>query len=312
MEDYKYSFTIEIAGVPVEVRCIYPENAAFFKDYIVGDVCDIGASGGVPPLTDEGVSGGVLPRTDKEASCGILPRTDEPKDSAVSFARDSEGGKTAFLVAPTKADRERIQSNFDEIARRDGTPAAAHSDLFLENNAIHSLLANGLVSRGVLLMHGSALCMDGAAYIFTAKSGTGKSTHARLWRETFGDRVWMINDDKPMLRFTDRGVEVCGTPWNGKHHLGRNASAPLSAIAWLTRDATNHVERMSPADAFPQLMRQCYFSREPLVSAKIVALEKRLLSETAFYKLSCNMEPEAAIVAWEGMSGMKFIKEDDL
>ena len=81
--------------------------------------------------------------------------------------------------------------------------------------------------------------MDGAAYLFTAPSGTGKSTHTRLWREVFGDRVWMINDDKPMLRISENLVTAYGTPWNGKHHISRNASAPLKAIVQLNRGKEN-------------------------------------------------------------------------
>ena len=78
--------------------------------------------------------------------------------------------------------------------------------------------------------------MDGEAYIFTAVSGTGKSTHAMLWREVFGERVRMINDDKPLIRITPEGKAVVyGTPWDGKHHLSKNSAFPLKAICWLTR-----------------------------------------------------------------------------
>ena len=121
---------------------------------------------------------------------------------------------------------------------------------------LHALLAEKLVAYGALLMHGSALCMDGNAYIFTAKSGTGKSTHARLWREAFGDRVWMINDDKPMIRVDE--MRVYGTPWDGKHHLSRNASAPLKAIVKLERAEENRVAPLAKADAF-----QAAPSRQP-------------------------------------------------
>ena len=67
--------------------------------------------------------------------------------------------------------------------------------------------------------------------MFTAPSGTGKSTHARLWREAFGERVVMINDDKPLLLVRPEGVTVYGTPFRGKHGLGGDRSAPLRAIA---------------------------------------------------------------------------------
>ena len=96
--------------------------------------------------------------------------------------------------------------------------------------------------------------MDSNGYLFTAPSGTGKRTHVRIWRQYFGDRVWMIDDDKPLLQINDSEIIVWGSPWNGKHRLGRNASAPLKAAIFLTRDTTNHIEPLETADAFEVLM----------------------------------------------------------
>ncbi|SDK69661.1 hypothetical protein SAMN04487833_10615 [Sarcina sp. DSM 11001] len=268
-------FTIEIAGIPVLIRCRYSVNRDFLRDYL----------------------------SEKEPVC---------------------------TIEPSAEDLVRMQSDFDRMNEAEGFPARRRSDEFLENNAIHSLLAEKLVGHGVLLMHGSALCMDGEAYIFTAKSGTGKSTHTRLWREMFGDRVWMINDDKPMLRIfgekeTGKGacadscrdaagndrndhvnerVMVYGTPWNGKHRLSRNACAPLKAIVNLYRDEQNHIEPMTKADAFPELMKRAFFSQNPSTMAGIMILEKKILNAVDFYTLGCNMEPEAARTAWEGMNGL--------
>ena len=142
-------------------------------------------------------------------------------------------GEPLFTVEPTEDDLLRMQADFDRMDEAEGIPRHRRTEEFLENNAIHALLAEKLVAQDVLLMHGSALCMDGEGIIFTAKSGTGKSTHARLWREAFGDRVWMVNDDKPLLKITETGVTVYGTPWDGKHrlrHLPR-AGYPLPGSA---------------------------------------------------------------------------------
>ena len=182
-----------------------------------------------------------------------------------------------------------------------GRPVIRHPDEYVESLAVYRKIAERLPSFDTILMHGSCIAVDGEGYLFTAKSGTGKSTHARLWREAFGDRVWMINDDKPMLRIEETGVMVYGTPWDGKHHLSRNASVPLKAIVNLTRDESNHIGPMSRADAFPVLMKQCYGSRNPATMARIMELEKQLLGAVDFYTLGCNMLPEAAKVAWEGI-----------
>ena len=240
-------FRIEIAGVPAEIRCRFPENEDFFEDY----------------------------RTEKEP---------------------------LFSIEPQEEDLLRSQANFERVAEREGFSPYTPSKAYLENAAIHGLLAEKLTEYQVLLMHGSALCMDGQAYIFTAKSGTGKSTHALLWREVYGDRVWMINDDKPMLKVSGDGVTVYGTPWDGKHRLSRNASAPLKAIVKLERGEQNRIEPLRGADAYVTLFRQCFGSLKPEVGRRIAEMEKQILTTIPFYSLYCNMDPDAARVSYEGMN----------
>ena len=204
-----------------------------------------------------------------------------------------------FTIEPTEDDLARIQRGLDRIADAEGNRRERHSASFLENNAIHALIAEKLVEYDTLLFHGSALCMDGEAYIFTAPSGTGKSTHARLWREAFGDRVWMINDDKPLIQVQDGKALVYGSPWDGKHHLSRNASAPLKAILWLSQSAENRLKPMTRVDAYQVLLRQSYASKDALTAVRILALETNLLDMAAFYQMNCNMELDAALTAWK-------------
>ncbi len=208
-------------------------------------------------------------------------------------------GEPRFTVEPTQEDIERIRSDFARKDQEEGNGGFIRSETFLENNAIHAILAERMVAEGVLLIHGSALCMDGQAVIFTAASGTGKSTHTRLWREVFGSRVWMINDDKPMIN--TREMRVYGTPWDGKHHLSRNASAPLKAIVELKRSSTNRIAPMSKAGAVSLLMKHAYVSRDPVTMGKILTLEEHLLGAVECHVLYCNMDPEAARTACEGL-----------
>ncbi len=248
MDSGTLEFTVELAGVAVQIRCRYEENRNFLSDYL----------------------------SDREP---------------------------VFSIEPSEKDLEVIRIRLSQQAEKDGITQPRVSEAFLENNAIHALLAEGLVHHNVLLMHGSALCMDGEAYIFTAASGTGKSTHARLWRELFGDRVWMINDDKPLLRVGADGItEVFGSPWDGKHHLSRNASAPLKAIVSLQRGTENSIEALSSAQAFTVLRRRAYISPGRDTAEAILAMENRLIAVIPFYRLFCNMECEAARVAWAGMN----------
>ena len=218
------------------------------------------------------------------------------------FLRDyltEEEAELSIVTRQEDIERERVMSAKTRAA--EGRPQIKCSDAYLETLAIYRKLAEALVERDVLLFHGSVVAVDGEAYLFTAKSGTGKSTHTRLWRETFGERAVMINDDKPLLRVSREGVRAYGTPWNGKHHLGCNGSAPLKALCILERDKVNHVERISAEDAFPRMLQQCYLPEDGEKVEKTLALLERMSQCVKLYRLGCNMDPEAALVSYQGM-----------
>lgn len=153
-----------------------------------------------------------------------------------------------------------------------------------------------------VLFHGSCLAIDGQGVLFTAKSGTGKSTHTRLWRQEFGDRVRMVNDDKPFLHIHENGVTVYGTPWRGKHALGENITAPLHAILFVNRGEENRVEPISPRELYPLLLQQTYTPDDPAAMAMTLGLVEQLSRKTKLRKLFCNMDPEAARVACSGIN----------
>lgn len=179
------------------------------------------------------------------------------------------------------------------------------SDAYLETLAVYRKIAEKLLEYDTLLFHGSVIAVDGVGYLFTAKSGTGKSTHTRLWREYFGDRAVMINDDKPLLKLTDEGIQVYGTPWDGKHRLSSNISVPLKAITVLTRAQENHITRELSRNVYPVLLQQVYRPKDAQRLQKTMKLVDSLMEKTEFYLLGCNMEPEAAVVAYMGMNGGK-------
>lgn len=206
-----------------------------------------------------------------------------------------------ITIEPSDEDLDKTQAGFDLMNEAHSWPKYRYDAEFLENNAIHRILAEKLLSYGVLLIHGSALSADGQAVIFTAPSGTGKSTHSGLWRKKFGDRILMINDDKPMIRISDGKAVVYGTPWNGKHRLSNNISAPLKAIVKLERDEINHIAPMKKSDAFSSLVAHAYLSKDPVIMERVLELERQILNAADFYLLGCNMTEEAAEVSFNGI-----------
>ena len=185
----------------------------------------------------------------------------------------------------------------------EGRTVAAYADAYLETVAVQRKLSEALFDYDTLLFHGSAVAMDGRAYLFTARSGTGKSTHTRLWREVFGGRAVMVNDDKPFLRITNQTVLACGSPWNGKHRLSANLQVPLAAICILERGAENRIGEIPPQDALFMLLQQ---SNRPLDAGKMpkyLELIDSLSQRLRFYRLQCNMDPQAAVAAYDAMAG---------
>lgn len=205
---------------------------------------------------------------------------------------------------------EITQADLDEERRRsarekcmEGRPITRHTDEYLEELAVYRKIAEKAPAFDTFLMHGSCIAVDEEGYLFTAKSGTGKSTHARLWREMLGDRAIMINDDKPLIRISDGEAIICGTPWNGKHRLSANRSVPLKAICVLERAEENRIRRITSAEAYPFLIQQIYRPQDTEAMTKTLALIDRLCCAVELWRLGCNMDPEAAQIAYDAMKG---------
>ncbi|MBO5323278.1 MAG: hypothetical protein J6A88_04160 [Oscillospiraceae bacterium] len=195
---------------------------------------------------------------------------------------------------------EREKSLREE--QMEGITPRNHSDSYLETIAVQRKITEGLFAFDTLLFHGSVVAVDGQGYLFTAKSGTGKSTHTRFWRETFGERAVMVNDDKPFLRITQDGVIAYGSPWNGKHKLGNNISVPLKAMCILERGEENHIQAISGSDAATMLFQQSNRPMDPRKMPKYMDLIDQLSKKTSFYRMQCNLDPSAAQVAFDAMS----------
>ncbi len=198
-----------------------------------------------------------------------------------------------------------IEISEEDLRKERDRADGQYSDAYLETLAVYRKIAEVMPGWDTLLIHGSAVCADGAGYLFTAKSGTGKSTHAGLWRKLLQERVQMINDDKPLLHIGKDAVTVYGTPWNGKHHLGGNISAPLKSICFLEQAADNHIVKLAKAEAYPLLLQQVYRPAEREMLMKTLQLLDILQDSVSFYRLSCNMDLSAAELSYSVMSGSK-------
>ena len=165
--------------------------------------------------------------------------------------------------------------------------------------AILRVICDYIIDKGGFFLHCSCLSYKGDGIIFTAPSGTGKSTHAALWRRHFGSEVVSINDDKPLVRERDGRFIIYGTPWKGKHNIGTNTEAPIKAIVFLRQAPENSAERLSAIEALGLIMQQTIMPRDREKMSALLDLLDRLMESVPMYRLSCNISDEAVTTIYD-------------
>ena len=207
----------------------------------------------------------------------------------------------AVEISQPDIDFEREKSARENIL--EGHEIVNYSGGYLEELAVYRKIAERMPEFDTFLFHGSAISVNGEGYMFTAASGTGKSTHAKLWCDLLGDKAVMVNDDKPLIKITEDGAIVYGTPFNGKHRRGNNISVPLKAICILERSETNDIHEITPQEAYTTLLQQTYRPANAVSMKKTLQLLEQLKRLVRFYKLACNMNIEAAEISYNTMKG---------
>lgn len=195
---------------------------------------------------------------------------------------------------------ERQRAKLTDI--KEGRKSVNFSDNYLETLAVYRKIAEKINDYNAFLFHGSAVSVDGVGYLFTAKSGTGKSTHTGFYREVFGERAVMVNDDKPIIALKNNKAFVCGTPWCGKHNLGNNIIVPLKAICVLSRGDINSINEVNYSDILENIIGQSYRPENSKNLFNFMETISKLVKCVKFYKLKCNLNCEAALVSYNGMN----------
>ena len=221
-------------------------------------------------------------------------------DSTRDYCKDYLTEETPeFTITVTAENLAFEQADLLAEAKAEGMKPRKFTDPFLDRAAIQRAFADFLLNRNILLFHGSTVALDGFAYLFTAKCGTGKSTHTRLWREVFPD-AQMVNDDKPFLEITQNGIIAHGSPWSGKHGLSENISVPLKGICILHRGPENKIRPISGEEALEMLLAQGYCPGQS--QEKFQALTQTLANTISLWSMECTKDPEAAKVSHQAMN----------
>ena len=169
-----------------------------------------------------------------------------------------------------------------------------------EEFAYASKFNRTIIQYNAMLVHSSAIVINNQAYLFSAKSGVGKSTHTKLWQKAFGsDKVKIINDDKPVVRITDGNCIAYGTPFDGGSGIATNLSAPLKAIIFLERGEENSIRKATTSEIIQNLyLSTIHFVSKDIADSMLVNFDN-LIKCADFYILTCNTDVSAAYVAYD-------------
>lgn len=179
---------------------------------------------------------------------------------------------------------------------------------YLESIVLYRAIAEQLPKYSAFVFHGAVIAKDGKAYIVTARSGVGKTTHLRLWLDVFGEDVHILNGDKPIIRIIDGKAYACATPWRGKEGYGVPEMLPLCGIGFLERGEFNAAEQITVGEALMRFVSQIYIPNEKSAASAVLSIADKVLSSVPLYKLSVNVEKDAAVVAYNAFCGEKKIK----
>ena len=217
-------------------------------------------------------------------------------DNRYSFVQDMCGD----YITDSDRPADITVSISEEETRREVEKAP---DLFFgygydEVVLVYEKISNALPAFDAFIMHSSAVAVDGEAYSFAAEKGTGKSTHTRFWKEVLGERLTVINGDKPIYRFQEGKLMAYGTPWCGKENWQTNIAVPMKAICLLERGEENAVFPINAFDVLSELFHHFHLPGGNQVDMpKMIELIDRMVSTVPLYRLRCRNDRTAAETA---------------
>lgn len=223
---------------------------------------------------------------------------DEVRDFCRDYLTDAPADMTVSVM-PEDIVHEKML-NIRE-AQIEGIPVLDYADSYLETLAVYRKIATKMLDYDTFLMHGAVVAVGDKAWIFTASSGTGKTTHVNLWLENVPGS-YVVNGDKPLIHVGD-DCTVYGTPWAGKEGMNKNMGVQLCGIVILNRGKENKIKKVPMTKILPTLIQQSYRPKVKADLEKTLSLLSRLGKQIPMYELFCNMNPDAALTAYNVLSG---------
>lgn len=221
----------------------------------------------------------------------------------IPIAIDNHYSLSETICSPFKTNQKPIITvtvTSEEIQREKGGSLS-----YSEFLCIHRKIALSLIKYDAFLIHAAAIDIDGHGIAFSAPSGTGKTTRVMLWQDAFGERMRVINGDKPILRFIDDKLLAFGTPWMGKEGLGCNSFVPLEYVCFIERSERVSLTRLHYDDIVPLLFQQVLFPKDKSQIERFMNLMEKFVYQVSFYLLKCNLEKEDPVKIWNEMINIR-------
>ena len=178
-------------------------------------------------------------------------------------------------------------------------------DGYIENICLYRSLCRQIPALNRMLLHASIISLDGKAYGFLGRSGTGKSTHTRLWMQ-YLDGVEIVNGDKPILQCKDEEIFAYGTPWMGKEGWGKNTVAPLKGLCFLEQAKENKICRLTKVEAVSRIFTQVFLPEDEAMVDKTLQFIDKLVKNVPMYLLKCTISQDAVRCSYEALTGNKY------
>ena len=180
-------------------------------------------------------------------------------------------------------DEHDVQMEYD----RNGFNTSRVYSTYLETMAASRKIVEKALDFDIIMMHGAVISTNNGSFLFSAPSGTGKTTHIKKWISNIADS-YVVNGDKPLIKICNKRVIAYGTPWCGKEQMGRNTKAIIKSIVFMERAENNLIEQISFAEALPLLLQQTYRPNDEEKMRKTLLLIQRINDNVSFWRFKCN------------------------
>ena len=229
---------------------------------------------------------------------GLRVKIENKYDFTTKFCREylseDQTSKVDIVAKVTEEEFAAERSLSDEF-----------SDGYIENICLYRSICTQIPVFNRMLLHCAVLEYDGKGYAFLGRSGTGKSTHTRLWKQYLGTPK-MINGDKPILEYAGDGFLAYGTPWRGKESWGTRSVAPLCGLCFLEQAKENSIRKLTPSEVSARLFGQILLPESEENAISTLELADKLIATTPAYLLKCDISKEAVKLSFEAMTGLSF------